>query len=275
VTVQSIEDGSGKLLCQYYCSYLIYLDTANNNEGFKDSSDRPHPLATPREKYLWGILKGRDISRRNVIDKCVNDGRGRSAFAAKSFYAGDFVCKYRGFVQKTTHDDWGDKRNASLDLGSYCYDVTYNNYVIDVTASINDPGRYIDHASKNYNLQTMPPVQIEEPPDEELRVGFVAIRDIKYGEDLFFNYGIKALNGRQKGGNYLRSDRQQVHLLDHDTHQFDSTLRPRSPMKPRKKKRKPANRTVMECSVPGCLTRNVSKLVDYIGVLHSQFDEQQ
>ena len=110
----------------------------------------------------------------------------------KSFYAGDFVCKYQGVVQKKTHDDWGDKQNASLDLGSYCYDVTYNNedYVIDAAASINDPRKYINHASKNYNLQTMSPVQIEEPPDEELRVGFVAIRDIKYGEELFFNYGI-------------------------------------------------------------------------------------
>ena len=83
---------------------------------------------------------------------------------------------------------------ASLGLGSYCYDVTYSNedYVIDASASINDPGRYINHASKNYNFQTMSPVQIGEPLEEELRVGFVAKRDRKNGEKLFFNYGLKA-----------------------------------------------------------------------------------
>lgn len=121
------------------------------------------------------------------------DGRGQSAFAAKEFDAGDFVCEYCGVVRRKTSDDWGDQRNASLGLGCYCYDVMYENeaYVIDATASINDPGRYINHAAKNYNLQTMPPVKIGEPPNRELRVGFVAKRPIRYGEELFFNYGIK------------------------------------------------------------------------------------
>jgi len=175
--------------------FLIHVSAkfnTGNNEGFKDDSETPHPLATPKEKYLWGLLKGRNFSRRNVDIKSV-DGRGRSAFAAKPFKAGDFVCEYRGVVRKKTSDDWGDNRNASLGLGCYCYDVTYNNedYVIDATGSINDPGRYINHAAKNHNLQTMLPVEIGEPPDRELRVGFVAKRDIKYGEELFFNYGIK------------------------------------------------------------------------------------
>ena len=124
-----------------------------------------HLLATAKEKYLWGLLKGRDFSRRNVIVKNM-EGRGRSAFAAKSFNAGDFVCEYCGVVRKKLNDDWGDQRNASLGLGCYCYDITYKNeaYVIDATASINDPGRYINHAHKNYNLQPMPPVAIGEPP---------------------------------------------------------------------------------------------------------------
>ena len=150
-----------------------------NNEGFKDDSDQPHVLATPKERYLWGLLKGRDFSRRNVTVKHV-DGRGRSAFAAKAFNPGDFVCEYPGVVRKKTSEDWGDQRNASLGLGCYCYDVTYSNeaYVIDATASINDPGRYINHAAKNYNLQTMPPVEIGEPPNRELKVGFVAKKNL-------------------------------------------------------------------------------------------------
>jgi len=80
--------------------------------------------------------------------------------------------------------------SASLGLGCLCYDAMFNNeaYVIDATASINDPGRYINDAAMNYNPQTIPPVEIGEG---KLRIGFVAKRYIKYGEELFFNYGIK------------------------------------------------------------------------------------
>jgi len=78
---------------------------------------------------------------------------------------------YRGVVgQKTkkNDEDWGDQWNASLGLGCYCLDTTYENveYTFDGTASINDPGRYIN---KNYNLLKMPPVRIGEPPNTSLR----------------------------------------------------------------------------------------------------------
>ena len=70
-------------------------------------------------------------------------GRGRSAFASKSFKAGDFVCEYRGVVRKKVEDDWRDKRNSSLAIGCFCLDATYEGveYVFDAAASINDPGR--------------------------------------------------------------------------------------------------------------------------------------
>ena len=168
---------------------MLSLST-ENSKGFQDFSDIPHPLATPREKYLWGLLKGPEFSRKNVELRVV-PGRGRSAFAARQFKGGDFVCEYRGEVREKQEDDWGDRRNASLGIGSYCFDATHEGktYVFDASGSINDPGRYINHASKNYNLQKMPPVMIGDPPS--LRIGFVAKRDIKYGDELFFHYGLK------------------------------------------------------------------------------------
>ena len=138
-------------------------------------------------------MKGTRYSRDNVhIDEV--EGRGRSAFAAKSFNAGDFVCEYKGVVRKKIAEDWGDQRNASLGLGCYCLDATYEctTYVFNATASINDPGRYINHASKNYNLLKMPPVLIGKPPHAQLKIGFVARTDIKQGEELFFHYGLKS-----------------------------------------------------------------------------------
>lgn len=163
------------------------------NEGFEDPQDTPHPLATTREKYLWGLYKGPGFSNKNVTIREVT-GRDRSAFANRSFKSGDFVCEYRGVVRQRTSDkDWVDQRNASLGLGCYCLDVTFENeaYTIDATASINDPGRYINHASRNYNLLLMPPVKIGKPPNAKLRIGFVAKRDVRYGEELFFHYGLK------------------------------------------------------------------------------------
>ena len=89
--------------------------------------------------------------------------------------------------------DWEDERNAFLGLGCYCLDAVFNNetYVFDATPSIKDPGRYINHARQNCNLVLQQPVKIGEPPNSHLKIGFVAKKDIKAGEELFFNYGIK------------------------------------------------------------------------------------
>lgn len=97
-------------------------------------------------------------------------------------------------VRKKQGDDWGDHRNASLGIGCFCLDATHDNvtYVFDAAASINDPGRYINHAKRNYNLVKMPPVLIGEPPHANLKIGFVAKKDIAYGEELFFDYGLKS-----------------------------------------------------------------------------------
>ena len=64
---------------------------------------------------------------------------------------------------------------ASMGLGYYCLDAVYENgtYALDATASINDPGRYINHARKNYKLAKMQPVMIGKPPNGQLRIGFV------------------------------------------------------------------------------------------------------
>ena len=67
------------------------IDSDDDIEGFNDPSNSPYPIATPKEKYLWGLLKGKNYDRGNVIVKHV-EGRGRSAFAAKPFMAGDYIC---------------------------------------------------------------------------------------------------------------------------------------------------------------------------------------
>lgn len=222
-------------------------------------------MATPKEKYLWGLLKKKEYSRSNVIVKEV-EGRGRSAFAAREFRAGDFICDYRGVVRKKVGKDWGDERNASLGLGCYCLDAVYDNetYVFDATASINDPGRYINHARKNCNIALMQPVKIGEPPKSQLKIGFVALRNIHAGEELFYNYGI-----RDPDIPWLATDAKKVAttLPQVTTVEMPSTAKSRP--------RPPAKRVRRSCPIPGCLTTNVLKLADHIRVKHPQYSQAE
>ena len=60
---------------------LLIINTNLDTEGFADASTTPNPIPTPKEKYLWGLLKGREYGRGNVEIKIVEE-RGCSAFAA-------------------------------------------------------------------------------------------------------------------------------------------------------------------------------------------------
>lgn len=81
----------------------------------------PHIPWQLQKKNTYGFTE-KEYSRSNVIVKEV-EGRGRSAFAAREFRAGDFICDYRGVVRKKVGEDWSDERNASLGLGCYCLDA--------------------------------------------------------------------------------------------------------------------------------------------------------
>lgn len=118
-------------------------------------------------------------------------GRERGALAAKDFKAGDFICEYAACVKPQKHSlrSNDDRRYTSLGLGCYALDAYYEGewYTFDATGTINDPGRYINHASRHTNLILMKPVFIEG----RLRIGFVAKRHIKAGEELFYDYGVR------------------------------------------------------------------------------------
>ena len=150
------------------------------------------PYATCKEKYLNGLLHGKKRSRRNVTVAFV-EGRGRSAFANKQLKPGDFVCEYEAVVRQKERVDWYEITHEELGLGYYCLDVVYNQeaYTFDATSKHNAPGRHVNHAWKNPNLILMQPVMIGKPPKRRLKIGLVAKYHIKYGEELFYDYGIK------------------------------------------------------------------------------------
>ena len=81
-----------------------------------------------------------------------------------------------------------DGRYESLDLGCFSLDACIDGqwWTFDATGTINGPGRYINHASRNTNLVLMKPVRI----GERYRIGFVAKHNIREGDELFYHYGI-------------------------------------------------------------------------------------
>ena len=164
--------------------------------------------------------------------------------------------------------DWGDERNASLGLGCYCLDAVFNNetYVFDATPSINDPGRCINHTRRNCNLVLQQPVKIGEPPNDHLRIGFVAKRDVKAGEELFFNYGIK-----DPDLPWLATDAKKIATtLTLPLPQMQSAISTRP------KPRPPPKRVPRKCPIPGCkTTQRLMKLADHIRVMHPEYNQTQ
>lgn len=134
-------------------------------------------------------MKGKAYSRANVVVQYQHE-RGRSAFANRNFAAGDFVCEYASCLKLKSEamrlDD--DGRYQSLGLGCYSLDAFIDGHwwTFDATGTINDPGQYINHASRNTNLVLMKPMRIQE----RYRIGFVAKHDIRKGDELFYHYGI-------------------------------------------------------------------------------------
>lgn len=158
-------------------------------EGLSDSGDEQNLLATPAERYFHGLLKGKQFSRANINIITV-PGRGRGAAAAKNFNCGDFICEYAACVKpKSTNLASDENRYSSLNLGCYELDAFHEGqwYTFDATGTINDPGRYINHAGRNTNLTLMKPVLMTG----HLRIGFVAKRNIQAGEELFYDYGVR------------------------------------------------------------------------------------
>ena len=230
--------------------YVCTDDTESNDsphEGFSDTDSEPGVLATPKECYLWGLLKGRQYSRKNVSIMLV-PGRGRSAFAARAFNPGQFVCEYASLLRKTVDPDWGEQRNAELGIGCYCLDATYQGvkYTFDASAHIKDPGRYINHASKNTNLVKMPPVMIDAPPKSRLRIGFVARTRIEEGDELFFNYGVK-----DSQIPWLKVDAKSIGTTLQDLATNIHTKRP-----------------LQDCPVSGCKSVCLRKLADHLRCTH-------
>ncbi|GAU94907.1 hypothetical protein RvY_06606 [Ramazzottius varieornatus] len=141
--------------------------------AFESSKDRCQCKNTP-------ILFN---AKRKV--KCgPSDVHGWGAFIMEDTKAGDFICEYTGEV--ITQEE-AERRGRLYDKikVSYLFDLNLE-YVVDAARKGNKI-RYANHSSKNPNC--VPEIYRVQGDN---RIGIFAKRDMKAGEELFFDYSYTA-----------------------------------------------------------------------------------
>ncbi|HWS40049.1 MAG TPA: SET domain-containing protein-lysine N-methyltransferase [Arenimonas sp.] len=111
---------------------------------------------------------------------------GTGVFAKKDIAKGESVIEYKGLIR--THDEV-DSDYEGLDETGHTFLFSLNDkYVIDANIDGND-ARWINHSCKP-NCEAMHEESTDGNPKND-RVLIEAARNIKAGEELTYNYGIR------------------------------------------------------------------------------------
>ena len=117
------------------------------------------------------------------------DGQ-RGVRAATDIPCNMFVAEYESNL--LTPDEARDRETRHSEEGEdmYMLEATYEGkkVIFDATYRYNSCGRFINHSKKRANLLLRNPIQVRG----RLRIGFIAKRAIKAGEELFFNYNLES-----------------------------------------------------------------------------------
>ena len=111
---------------------------------------------------------------------------GSGVFAAKNIKKGEFIIEYKGLLR--SHEE-GDAAYDNEDETGHTFLFTLNeDYVLDANIKGND-ARWINHScDPNCDSEH---VDAENGDKSKDRIEIKAIRDIKAGEELSYNYGIR------------------------------------------------------------------------------------
>lgn len=118
-----------------------------------------------------------------------SEDKGRGVAADEDITKGEFVVEYKYSESYSIKekDKW-EKEYIQNEEGCYVLEVQLPDslgwYCLDATRNPNSWGRYINHAAKP-NLKMHRPVKVRD----RWRVGFLALCDIKKGEELTYDYG--------------------------------------------------------------------------------------
>ena len=122
----------------------------------------------------------------------------------------------------------------------------------------------------------MKPVMVGNPPNNRLRIGFVAKTDIKKGEELFFDYGIRdssipwLVTDAKKIGTTMESLVTDDKKIGTTTVDLQSSEQP-----PKPSKRRVFRRIKKDCPIPNCHSKQLERLSCHLKVTHRIKNEVQ
>jgi hypothetical protein len=166
----------------------------------------------------------RGVTKRLMLGKSQLEGVGYGLFTAEEIAQDEFVVEYVG--ELITHDEGvrrearrGDVFNQESN-SSYLFTLLEHEGIWVDAAIYGNLSRYINHASESdkRGCNITPKILYV---NGEYRIRFTAIRDIRAGEELFFNYGENFPNLTKK-------------LLEDKADQEDGPTAPRRKGRPRR-----------------------------------------
>ena len=111
---------------------------------------------------------------------------GSGVFAAKNIKKGEFIIEYKGLLR--THEEVDAAYDGEDETGHTFLFTLNEDYVLDANIKGND-ARWINHScDPNCDSEH---VDAENGDKSKDRIEIKAIRDIKAGEELSYNYGIR------------------------------------------------------------------------------------
>lgn len=116
---------------------------------------------------------------------------GRGVFATGPIHMGDWLCEYKGLTyplkEKYRYITEYDRNNEGVYIVTSSHPVGGKTRLCwDATRYYNQVGRYINHAT-NPNAGLTSPVFVRA----KWRVGFLAGADIKEGNEVVWDYGVR------------------------------------------------------------------------------------
>ncbi|GFS28085.1 histone-lysine N-methyltransferase [Elysia marginata] len=142
------------------------------------------------EILTQGLMQDPQDVKANFTIK--EDEKGRGVYLKiPELPKGSFVLEYEGDIITHQEIEWREKLYASNGEGCFILEFRYNDkrMAIDATRNFNSYTRLLNH-SREPNIKFHSPIVVDFTEPIKPRIAAYALRDIKRGEEIVFDYGV-------------------------------------------------------------------------------------
>ena len=190
-------------------------------------------------------------------------GRGCGVFAQEKIEKGSYICEYQSKVYEMKEKEKHLKEYEVNREGSYIIDMVGKpSLCFDATRVFgvgrDNYGRYINHAKRGVNCRPYPPLFIRG----KYRVGFIALKDIQEGDELFWDYGCRGeewMETMVEEGKVVNRGGRKEELAKSESPCCSKSLKtPKAPVVRRQR----------VCPVAGCTSKPQKRLSQHLDYKH-------